>query len=81
MGVKITKRTIRMCMGKNFDIEKHFTDSDNMIVYRYDDLRKVYHQLFDEAVKAYNEKQSRAERKMEDYFEKIQHSKQEKLFR
>jgi hypothetical protein len=36
--------------------------------------------LFDEALKRYNEKQTRADRKIENYYEKIRNSKQEKPF-
>lgn len=45
-----------------------------------DDLAGVYHQLFDEAQKRYNEKQKRADRKIENYYEKIRTGKQEKTF-
>lgn len=49
---------------------------DNIIVLRgTDDLlqnvKNVYHQEFDEAVKEYNDKQKRADRKIEDYFEHV----------
>ena len=70
-----------MSMGKNFNNKKVFINPNDGTVYRNDDLREVYHQLFDDALKAFNEKQTRAKRRMIDYFEKIQHSKQEKLFR
>lgn len=43
-------------------------------------IKKVYHELFDEALKKYNEKQSRADRKIGNYYEKICNSKQEKPF-
>ena len=36
--------------------------------------------MFDEALKRYNEKQTRADRKIENYYEKIRNSKQEKPF-
>ncbi len=39
-----------------------------------------FHELFDEALKRYNDKQTRADRKIEDYYEKIRSSKQEKPF-
>lgn len=51
---------------------------DGSIVYRNDDLRQVYHQRFDESLEAFNEKQTRAERKIPDYFDKICNSRQEK---
>ena len=40
----------------------------------------VFHELFDEVLKRYNDKQTRADRKIEDYYEKIRSSKQEKPF-
>jgi hypothetical protein len=43
-------------------------------------IRKVYHNLFGEATARYNEKQTRADRCIDDYYEKIRTGKQEKLF-
>lgn len=43
-------------------------------------IKKVYHELFDEAVTKYNEKQTRSDRCIENYYEKIRSSKQEKPF-
>lgn len=40
----------------------------------------MYNALFNEAVERYNEKQTRADRKIDDYYEKIRTGKQEKLF-
>lgn len=37
----------------------------------YQDVRNVYHQEFDEAVKEHNAKQKRADRKIDDYFEHV----------
>ena len=42
--------------------------------------RKCITELFDEALKRYNDKQTRADRKIENYYEKIRSSKQEKPF-
>ncbi|MDE6659723.1 MAG: plasmid recombination protein [Eubacterium sp.] len=50
------------------------------IDYRNENIKKVYHKLFDEALERYNAKQTRADRKIENYYEKIQNSKQEKPF-
>ena len=44
------------------------------------DIREVYHELFDEALERYNSKQTRKDRKIEDYYEKIRSGKQEKPF-
>lgn len=43
-------------------------------------IKDVYHELFDEALERYNAKQTRADRKIENYYEKIRNSKQEKPF-
>lgn len=50
------------------------------IDYCNENIKKVYHQLFDEALKRYNDKQTRADRKIKNYYEKICNSKQEKPF-
>ena len=50
------------------------------IDYCNENIKKVYHELFDEALKRYNNKQTRADRKIENYYEKIRNSKQEKPF-
>ena len=43
-------------------------------------IQTVYHQLFDEALKRYNEKQARADRRISNYYEKIRSGNQEKPF-
>lgn len=50
--------------------------SDNILLLRgtedlYQDVKNVYHQEFDEAVQQYNQKQKRADRRIEDYFEHV----------
>ena len=45
-----------------------------------EDIRTVYHELFDEAQERFNGKQTRNDRRIEDYYEKICSSKQEKPF-
>ena len=45
-----------------------------------EDIRNVYHELFDEAQERFNAKQTRNDRRIEDYYEKICSSKQEKPF-
>lgn len=50
------------------------------IDYCNENIEKVYHKLFDEALKRYNDKQTRADRKIENYYEKIRSGKQEKPF-
>ena len=50
------------------------------VEYRNEDIRAVYHELFDDALARYNEKQTRKDRIIDDYYEKIRTGKQEKLF-
>lgn len=45
-----------------------------------EDIKEVYHELFDEALERYNAKQSRKDRKIENYYEHIRTGRQEKLF-
>lgn len=45
-----------------------------------EDIKQVYHRLFDEALERYNAKQKRKDRVIDDYYEKIRQGKQEKLF-
>ena len=50
------------------------------VKYCNEDIRAVYHELFDNALARYNEKQTRKDRVIDDYYEKIRTGKQEKLF-
>ena len=50
------------------------------VEYCNENIKDVYHELFDEALKRYNDKQTRKDRKIDDYYEKIRSGKQEKLF-
>ena len=50
------------------------------ITFCNDDLKQVYHELFDEALAAYNAKKKKTRDKIPDYYEHIRQSKQEKLF-
>ena len=50
------------------------------VEYCNEDIKGVYHELFDDALKRYNDKQTRKDRKIDDYYEKIRSGKQEKLF-
>ena len=64
------------------DRDKHFSSvrSHLNIDYCNEPIKKIYHELFDDALKRYNEKQTRADRRIENYYEKIRNSKQEKPF-
>lgn len=83
------QRTISAMVGKgsvNHNSRKFKTEnvdgerSHLNIDYCNEPIKKIYHELFDEALKIYNEKQTRADRKIENYYEKIRNSKQEKPF-
>lgn len=50
------------------------------VEYCNEDIKDVYHELFDAALARYNEKQTRNDRRIEDYYEKILSGKQEKPF-
>ena len=50
------------------------------IEYCNKNIKDVYHELFDEALVRYNEKQTRSDRRIDDYYEKICSGKQEKPF-
>lgn len=45
-----------------------------------EDIKSVYHELFDEALAEYNSKQKRKDRVIKDYHDHIRHSRQEKEF-
>ena len=63
-------------MNKNVDKER----SRDNVEFCHEDIKAVYHELFDEALERYNAKQKRSDRKIENYYEKIRQGKQEKLF-
>ena len=66
----------RKFLSENVDDERTHLNID----YCNENIKAVYHELFDEALKRYNDRQTRADRKIEDYYEKIRSSKQEKPF-
>ena len=83
------KRTISAMVGKgsvNHNSRKFKAENVDgsrthlNIDYCNENIKKVYHELFDEALKKYNDKQTRADRRIENYYEKIRNSKQEKPF-
>lgn len=66
----------RKFKASNVDAER----TQNNVCYCNENIRRVYHELFDDAVKRSNDKQTRADRKIDDYYKKIRTGKQEKLF-
>ena len=83
------KRTISAMRGKGSlshnrrDFIAENVDSSRTplnVEYCNEDIRAVYHELFDDALARYNKKQTRKNRVIDDYYEKIRTGKQEKLF-
>lgn len=62
--------------AKNTDPERSHLN----VTYCQENIKTVYRELFDEALERYNAKQTRADRRIEDYYEKIRSGKQEKPF-
>ena len=62
--------------AKNTDPERSYLN----VEYCNKNVKDVYHELFDEALARYNEKQTRSDRRIDDYYEKIRSGKQEKPF-
>ena len=62
--------------AKNTDLERSYLN----VEYCNENIKDVYHELFDEALSRYNEKQTRNDRRIDDYYEKIRSGKQEKPF-
>ena len=62
--------------AKNTDPERSYLN----VEYCNENIKDVYHELFDEALVRYNEKQTRNDRRIDDYYEKIRSGKQEKPF-
>ncbi len=50
------------------------------VEYCNENIKDVYHELFNEALARYNAKQTRKDRRIDNYYEKIDASKQEKTF-
>ena len=83
------RKTISFSVGKGSlthnrrDFIAQNVDSDRTqmnIEYCNENLDQVYHQMFDDALQRFNDKQKRADRKIESYYDKIRTGKQEKLF-
>ena len=86
---ELLKRTISFMTGKgsvhhnsrkfhtkNTDPERSYLN----VEYCNENIKDVYHELFDEALARYNERQTRNDRRIDDYYEKIRSGKQEKPF-
>ncbi|MBO4562045.1 MAG: plasmid recombination protein, partial [Clostridia bacterium] len=83
------RRTISAMVGKgsaNHNSRRFIAENVDSSRTRYnisyidEPIKRVYHELFDEALERYNSRQTRSDRRIPDYYEKIRSSKQEKLF-
>lgn len=85
----IEKRTLSGCIGRgdlNHNNRSIITENvhegrirDDIIICQRS-LKQLYHELFDDALAEYNNKQTRRDRKIANYQEHIRHSRQEKEF-
>lgn len=71
----VAKHNLRKYKSEEYSANNIFLiyGTDNLV----QDVKAVYHQEFDEALKAYNENQTRADRKIEDYFEHVANKEQD----
>lgn len=85
----VIERTISITMGKgSVNHNSRIFNASNTdpkrthlnIEYINDDIKSVYHELFDDALEKYNAKQKRNDRKITDYYGKICNGSQEKPF-
>lgn len=76
IGKGSVNHNTRAFTAKNVDKNR---SADN-VEFCQEDIKQVYHRLFDEALERYNAKQKRKDRVIDNYYEKIRRGKQEKLF-
>lgn len=76
LGTGILDHNNRKFIAENVDRER----TKNNEEFKNISLEEAYHILFDNALQSYNDRQKRADRKIDNYFEHIQKSKQEKPF-
>lgn len=71
----VAKHNLRKYKSEEYSAQNIFLiyGTDNLV----QDVKAVYHQEFDEALKVYNENQTRADRKIEDYFEHVANKEQD----
>ena len=72
----VLKHNNRNFIAENVDKDR----TKNNVEYKKIPLEEAYHTLFDRALQRYNDKQKRADRKIDNYLEHIQKGKQEKPF-
>lgn len=71
----VAKHNLRKYKSEEYSANNIFLiyGTDNLV----QDVKAVYHQEFDEALKVYNENQTRADRKIEDYFAHVANKEQD----
>lgn len=71
----VAKHNLRKYKSEEYTVNNIFLiyGTDNLV----QDVKAVYHQEFDESLKVYNENQTRADRKIEDYFEHVANKEQD----
>lgn len=71
----VAKHNLRKYKSEEYSADNIFLiyGTDNLV----QDVKAVYHQEFDEALKVYNENQTRADRKIKDYFEHVANKEQD----
>ena len=75
-GKGVVAHNRRTYTAENVDPER----SHMNIEYCYTPIEQAYHELFDDALAAFNAKQKRKDRCIDNYYEKIRDGKQEKPF-
>lgn len=68
---ELTEKEFRSDAHKHIQREK---SKYNIQIFKRD-IKEVYHELFDDALNAYNAKQKRKDRKIDDYYKHVQKSK------
>ena len=76
VGKGSTNHNSRKFNAKNTDPERTYLNTD----FCNEPIKAVYHELFDDALARYNEKQKRSDRVIPDYYEHIRSGHQEKPF-
>ena len=76
LGKGVLDHNNRKFIAENVDRER----TKNNVEFKNISLEEAYHILFDNALQSYNDRQKRADRKIDNYLEHIQKSKQEKPF-
>lgn len=71
---QVSKHNLREYKSASYDknqIEVLIGSNDNLL----NDIRRIYHQEFDEALERYNQNQKRADRKIDDYLTHVSNSR------